>query len=801
MQKRSTNLIKKLSENLKDILRLISITHNVSALRLYIKEVPDLHEPLIVHLGDWESDVDDHFEMIPQNYHLQDEEICAQIRVDKVHRVKFYRRLPLTNQSHVQIGHLSIVDRKDRNFTNSETTSLELLTKQIAKEIVDYDKTVAMTLLNKQTNLAKRNLKAVTTRLVSILDNLEVGVVVEDEQHNIIHANEALIQIFGLNASPTEIIGQSIFEIAEKVQFLMDKSNDFLKTMDLMFEQKEKVLRQEFILTDGRIIERDYMPLSGQGIDQIAGHMWQFRDVTFYHKARQEALTASKMKSEFLANMSHEIRTPLNGVVGMIDLLKETKLNPKQMDYVDTIKTSTNSLMEIINDILDFSKIEAGKVEIETVEFSLIEMLKDLGSLMSPTAKKKNLNFSILVAENTEDLYIGDPFRIKQVLFNLVSNSLKFTSQGGITIKISEYYREGILASLRFEVEDTGIGMNEEHQRKLFQPFTQADASTTRKFGGTGLGLSICKRIIEMMSGEIGVKSEVGHGSKFWFTLSLPLQVQKDVVLTSAKQIQEYNKTNPELNRSLRVLVAEDNFINQKVISEMLYRLGHQVELAQNGALALDLAQKSSFDIILMDCQMPEMDGYQATQALRKIENLKSLPIIALTANSMKGDREKCLEAGMTDYLAKPIQFELLKNIIAKNIFGLSQYDSEHINQSTLEDLGNIGGENSEDLVISLIDTFLVNTPNSITTLNRAIQEKDIKTLHMISHNLKSNAGLLGAHKLSTICFELEKHTREKDQYDTKTASSMLKKIDEEFKITTLELEKHRANLKLKKSA
>ena len=616
-----------------------------------------------------------------------------------------------------------------------------------------------------------------------------------------------------VSSSITLLTGHSVEE-ALQIPFVEVMTPDSAKRVRRHFETiaaraqgDPKVLLQpvcleiEYRCKNGGTVwaEANITLLLGQA-GSIAGAMGVSRDITARRKVSQElqeyaskleqanreleeaniaAEAANKAKGQFLANMSHELRTPLNGVIGMTELLRGTQLDDRQLDFVEACHTSGRVLLALINDILDFSKIEAGKLELDEREFDLAHMVKESVEAVAIQARQKGIHLVSHVPPQARRWVRGDDVRLRQILLNLVGNAVKFTESGKVVVKVEITKPHAKKPTIRFEVSDSGIGIPADRCDRLFKSFSQADSSTTRKYGGTGLGLAISKSLVELMGGQIGVISHLGQGSTFWFVV--PLQ------FSSSEQHEE--KLSPDASpvrrppsgvslKGRRVLLAEDNRVNRMYAQEVLRQGGMQSQVVANGLDALQAVQAERFDLVLMDCQMPEMDGFEATRRIRELELggqlAGHLPIIALTANAIKGDREHCVEAGMDDYISKPFEPDVLLKMIGRLLTvneGAPDVDSPA--EESSDDLGRVSlpvdnrppidrralllrcMENLE-FAQSLLADFEGDLPQRVDQIAQFIHEDDVRAAAESAHALKGAAGTIAAEPLRTLAAEME---------------------------------------------
>jgi PAS domain S-box-containing protein len=783
--------------------------------------------------------------------------------------------------------------------------------------------------------LAQQALRESEERFSAFIENSPAIVYIKKEDGSYLLLNRIYSELRGepskalIGRTDSEVFGKERSVLVEKLE------------KDVLRHKAPKRVIEDFILTNGmtthwRVLRFPLQLSSGKVLLGAIG-VDVTRTVVAESElqiARDAALQSAKIKSEFLANMSHEIRTPMNGVIGMAGLLLDTALTQRQRDFVETISISANALLTILNDILDLSKIEAGMLSFESLDFHLWEKLHSCANLLAEKAAQKQVELTVIVDPNVPRHVVGDPGRLRQVLMNLLGNALKFTSSGRITLECStdaDPSKSADAIRLLFRITDTGIGISEAEQERLFQAFSQADGSTTRRYGGTGLGLAISRELVQRMNGEIGVHSAVGKGSEFWFTaelkkselpftppnatalsdhklvLAIPSASTKKAIIYGIQEhgirVEETSSldaflswrlrwtTEPEsptflildeqlfqelpssfkrtnlaeigmrvaiiasvlrhalseaetnagcetlftkplnpdsvLNwmtgksrdllskknesaeniqartttfRSLKLVVVEDNKVNCTVIEHQLKKLGHSVvHWAENGLEALSALNHLTPDAVLMDCQMPELDGYETTREIRNRENLKTISggsrqwIIAMTANTMEGDREKCLAAGMDDYISKPVvEFDLetvLSRVpnMAKESSNCHHPGLNAIDSAALARLRELGGNSGEELLTTLIKQFIENGTELLETLQASLKSGDPAAASRAAHSLKGSAANFGAYALVAECGNLGLLLSHGEQM--KTASCAAKVLQEFGYVRTALLE------------
>jgi signal transduction histidine kinase/DNA-binding response OmpR family regulator len=597
-------------------------------------------------------------------------------------------------------------------------------------------------------------------------------------------------------------------------QHLTVRSRDELGQMADAFRDliayQQQMARAANAIASGDLT-RDVSP---SGAEDLLGNAFQQmtrnlrRLVGDLEEAVRTANQLALAKDDFVSMVSHEMRTPLNGIIGMAGLMLDAKLSPELRQQATAVRHSGEILLVMINDILDLSKMQAGKLEIEMLDFEVREVVAGVAELLMERATSKGVELIWRVHPAVPRQLRGDPGRLRQVLVNLVGNAVKFTDRGGqvlIRARPRADPSDAEVQDVWFEVQDTGIGIAPEARQRLFQPFSQADASTARRYGGTGLGLAISKRLIELMSGEIGVDSTPGRGSTFWFIVPLARAAS-----TAEGAVPAGSGSTPSavdaaalagepllVHSAAPILVVEDNAINQQVACSWLRKLGYRADVAANGLEALDAAQRGPYAAVLMDCRMPEMDGFDATVLLRKREGSgRHTPIIAMTANAMNGDRERCLMAGMDDYIAKPVRLEELAAVLRRHVTSASSAPVEPaiaarvvadaappevasaIDMAVLQRLGRLNRPGNETAHGDLIHEFLEDVPKRLEVLRRAAADEDGPVLIDVGHALRGMAAHFGAHELVSLCEVLEELARD----NTPTAAmELVENMDQAF--------------------
>lgn len=636
--------------------------------------------------------------------------------------------------------------------------------------LATYENTL---LQSRQLDSAHRKLVAREEQLSSVLASMSAKIAVLDPNLKLIAANESWRDLFVPGLTEEEIEGLDFREAVSSSGCLRGSLDTLIKGVGSVIRGESVKFSYEYLLeSSGKFSTSWYMlevtPMRGKSGGAVAS----FIEITERKnmereiiQARDAAEKANRFKSRFLASMSHEIRTPLNAVIGMTDLTLRSELSSEQTDNLEIVRLSADQLLTLINDILDLSKVEARMLKLESKDFSLSEALYEVIKSMESQAKERGLVLSLDFDDDIPEVVCGDKGRLKQILYNLVGNSLKFTEQGGIFVHASALEGQGHSGELvlQVSVRDTGIGIPEEKQAVIFESFRQADDSTTRKFGGSGLGLAISRELVEMMGGEICVRSSEGYGSVFTFYVVLQ-PGDPDKVITEQMGVTNEGKCGEDL--SFRILLVEDNSINVKVATSLLRRMGHVVEVAGNGVEAVSFLSHLSVDLILMDLEMPEMDGFEASRNIRQGKAgvaKKNIPIIAMSAHAMAGVTDKCTKAGMNNYIAKPVQYSELKNVILTTL-------KDRTTAPEVECLKGTKGQivldrsraldmyhGDEGLYGELCDMFLNDLESDIMSFNEAFENSELSTARRIVHTLKGSCAAICALKARNVAMELEK--------------------------------------------
>jgi PAS domain S-box-containing protein len=614
-------------------------------------------------------------------------------------------------------------------------------------------------------NRAAQELKSSEQKMRALLSSTNEGFFMVDKNYNLILINEAGKAITQFNTGKTPEMGNSLKQIIGN-----ERRDSMIKTFQRAFEGQSSEYEQVFENSNGekRTYLMSYLPVKeGEQVIAACVVSKDITDLVIYRaqliEARRKAERAEKSQEQFLANMSHEIRTPLNGIIGMANLMQNTRLNEEQKEFVNIIKYSSDNLLVLINDILDFSKIKAGKLNIELIEFNIWDVVQKAVTALQQRAKEKDLGLLIFFHDDVPRLIKGDPYRLNQILSNLLSNAIKFTSKGYVRIEIScKQVIEG-WCNMRFKIKDTGIGIATEKLAMIFESFSQASEDVTRKFGGTGLGLTITKQLVELQGGTIRVESEEGVGTSV--TFEIPYEIIEEPLMTPRAQDETASFSTLSFNGK-KILVVEDNDINRKVIAYNLEPTGIEITMANDGKEAVKiLEQGNQFDLIIMDLQMPAMNGFQATVYIRQKLKLQT-PIIAMTASALKNEEVKCLQLGMNEYLTKPFAPEELFKLLEKYFDGKKMETEKNAvasrSQSPSYSLDYISVKKKPEVISHVLSIILSEAPKLLQEISNAISNEDWKESQDKSHKLKSSIGLLQAKDILELLDKIEIYSTNK---------------------------------------
>ena len=659
--------------------------------------------------------------------------------------------------------------------------------------------------------LAEQQIREKERLMSDIINFLPDPTLVIDRQGKVLAWNRAMEDMTGIKTE--DMLGKDNYEYA--IPFYGKRCPILIDLALASSPDIEKTYTQIKRMGDKIIAENHYPNLWGREVwlfgnacilrnsqGEIIGAIESVRDIsnrktaeTELKKAKEAAESATRAKSEFLATMSHEIRTPMNAIINMTRLLLDTELDDQQRDYAETAAMSSETLLSLISDILDFSKIEAGKLELEKTDFSLREALESAVRILRPKAEEKGLFLRYTLDPALPRHVSGDPARIHQILLNFLNNAVKFTEKGGIHVRVLAEDQTETDCTVKFEVTDTGIGVPENRRDRLFQPFSQADSSTTRKYGGTGLGLAISEQLAELMGGTVGFESEEGKGSAFWFTAKVRNTETKRQNAEGESVIVHSVSTDKQslvkFPHSMRILVAEDNLFNQKVILAILKKLNFPADIAENGREAVAVLREKNYDLVFMDMQMPEMDGLEAARIIRDPNSgvlNPQVPIVAMTANVTKEDQRKCLDAGMNDYIAKPIDTDKLLSVINCQLsvnIGQSPVNSDHLppnNDSLTTEIFNrqdflnrLGGNNM--IMTGILSGISEHLFCEIRELRTAAEKNDMKKIQFHAHKIRGISANISAERIRDIAFQMETASKENA---ADTVLSLITRLEQE---------------------
>ncbi|HEX5112700.1 MAG TPA: ATP-binding protein [Saprospiraceae bacterium] len=608
----------------------------------------------------------------------------------------------------------------------------------------------------------------------SVVEDGSDIIFIVDFDGNILYHNASVHDTLGYRSK--SLIGKNFFDFILPAT-LHDLKENFKLSQKRAYTQKVEF---QFLCKDRSYRFLEFNAINLKHKENLSGFILDCRDITQRKKDEEELVRLGKAKEQFLANISHEIRTPINGIAGMVSLLSQNQTPHEQETYLSAIRSSAENLKVIINDLLDLSAIDSGKLKFEKIPFNLTDMVPSLVNTFTYQAREKKLHLGYTIDEKLNKILLGDPVRLNQILINLISNAMKFTHTGSIHINCTSDRDQKNVCWVRIEVSDTGVGIPAEKLNTIFDSFSQADASVTRKYGGTGLGLTIAKQLVELQSGRITVISKENVGSTF--IVLIPYTKAKSMSRTAS--IPKERKGFASKDYALDVLLVEDNDINRLYAKTILKNWNCFTETAENGLVAVEKLKGNTFDVVLMDVQMPVMDGYEATKAIRMMAPpLRDIPIVALTANATKADVEKCLAAGMNDYLPKPFTpddlyrklFNELKiqpaNPTGKKTVAVQSTPKSYYNLDYLKEVSG----NNQDFINEMVNTFITTLPQTLGELSQAIASSDWDKVSRLAHQIKPSFTLMGLDSLRIKVVQIEESGK------TRTKLDLLPELADDF--------------------